>query len=101
MFILGLGGSALGPGVIVVNLVVGTAETRGLAILGGSISAAIGVGLLVGGWFVIQAAAPAVTAHSFTPVLPARRSSVSSLRWVPTISLAGAMTSGLSITGEF
>lgn len=60
MFILGLGAGALGPAVIVVNVVVGSSETRTLAVVGGLISAAVGAGLIVGGWFTMQAGMPRV-----------------------------------------
>lgn len=58
MFIVGCLGSVLGPGVIIVNLVVGDPQVRGWSVLGGSIAGALGAGLVVGGWFTVQAGAP-------------------------------------------
>ncbi len=61
MFVLGCAGSLLGPGVIIVNLVVGDPAQLPWAILGGSVATAVGVGLLVGGWFTVREGAPRVT----------------------------------------
>lgn len=61
MFIVGCAGAALGPGVIIVNLLVGDRSQLGWAALGGGIAGVLGAGLIVGGWFTVQAGAPQVT----------------------------------------
>jgi hypothetical protein len=61
MFIVGCAGAALGPGVIVVNLLVGDRSQLGWAAIGGSIAGVLGAGFIVGGWFTVQAGAPQVT----------------------------------------
>lgn len=60
MFVLGCAASVLGPGVIVVNLWVGDPQQRGWAILGGSLAAIAGAGLIVGGYFTVREGSPSV-----------------------------------------
>jgi|LNFM01.1.fsa_nt_gb hypothetical protein len=61
LFVVGCAGAVLGPGVVVVNLLVGDRAQLPLAIAGGSIAAAVGAGLIVGGWFTVRAGAPRIT----------------------------------------
>jgi len=62
MFVLGCAGSVLGPSVIVVNLLVGDRHQLGWAMLGGSITAVVGAGLVVGGYFTVREGSPSVRA---------------------------------------
>lgn len=61
MFVVGCAAALLGPGVVIVNLVVGDRAQLPWAILGGSLAGAAGVGLIVGGWFTVRAGAPRLT----------------------------------------
>ena len=95
MMILGLGAAVLGPGVIVVNLVVGTTvETRNVAILAGALTGLIGGGLIAGGWFTLQAGIPSVTELRTRANL---QRAASGLRVLPTVMPDGS----LGVVGVF
>ena len=95
MIVVGLGAAVLGPGVIVVNLVVGTSvETRNVAILAGAITGLIGGGLIAGGWFTLQAGMPSVT--QLRPRSSPRRAARSLRAW-PAVMSDGS----LGVVGVF
>lgn len=61
MFVVGCAAALLGPGVVIVNLLVGDRAQLPLAVVGGSLAGAVGAGLIVGGWFTVRAGAPRLT----------------------------------------